>query len=344
MSKDIAVANNSSQEIAVSSIQLRKKEVVSKEQVSSWLEDMTSGKYALSSVIPMNAPYNYQGSVVYRSAAKIPFEELAEPTLVGGALGGFLVGFGSVPVTFVSNLSDSMFAVVTSSLLVSGFGIFGFGWHILLHAHQRRYRVLWSQLTAVQSQGVRAWLDTRYGIQVDDDVAKTLAEQVLIGAPMYEFQDTNGQFWVLQFDESMKGFLVEPKPVKVKEVEAPAGIRQAPVILSVGAGHLDGDAGMLGKHIDLRLAQLSRFALTLEESHGVARAVEDAREAVAGFERLELLGAGKNGLDRLTGILSLLNGELDAILQAKIAEEDEALLARQRSVEARQKSKKVVGV
>ena len=344
MSKDVAVGNNSSQEIAVSSMKLGKKEVVSEERVSSWLEDMASGKYALSSVIPGDAPYNYQGSAVYRSAAKIPLEELAEFTFVGGAFGAFLVGLGSVPVTFALPLSNSMFAVVTSGMFVAGFGIFGFSWHILLHAIKRHYRVLWSQLAPVQSQGVHTWLDARYGIQINKDVAEALAEQVLIGTPMYEFQDVNGQIWVLRFDESVKGFLVEPKPVEVKEVEASAGIRQAPVILSVGAGHLVGEAGKLGKHIDLRLAQLSRFALTIEESHVVARAVEDAREAVTGFERLELLGAGENGLERLTGILSLLDGELDAILQTKIAEEDQALLARQKSVENRQKNKKVVGV
>jgi hypothetical protein len=335
MSKVIAIVDKNSQEVSVSSIKLRKKEVISEERVSSWLEGMASGKYALSTVIPADTPGKYQGPAVYGNTTKISFEDLGQTTMVGSSVGGMLGFFVGMPLLQTLDLSVSATIVSALGMTMAGAGILGFSWHGILPIVQKHYRFLWSQLTAVQSQGVRAWLDTRYGIQVNDDVAKTLAEQVLIGTPMYEFQDINGQLWVLQFDESMRGFLVEPKPVKVKEVEAPAGIRQAPVILSVGAGHLAGEAGKLGKHIDLRLAQLSRFALTVEESHVVARAAEDAREAVTGFERLELLGAGKNGLDRLTGILSLLDGELEAILQAKIAEEDAALISRQRKIEAR---------
>jgi hypothetical protein len=346
MSQDIAVANKGLQEIVISSMKLGKKEVISEERVSSWLEDMASGKYALSSVIPADAPQKYQGKALYSGTTAASFESLVQDTGLGAGFGAMFGMVGSMPALYALDLSGSAAIFTTFGTMIVGAGLLGFSWHGFPRASQKRHRVLWSKVMAVQHKGIHAWLNARYGIQVSDDMAEKLASQVLtepyiVGSG---FQDVNGQLWVLRFDESVKGFLVEPKAVEVKEVEAPAGIRQAPVILSVGAGHLDGDAGMLGKHIDLRLAQLSRFALTIEESHGVARAVEDAREAVAGFERLELLGAGKNGLDRLTGILGLLDGELDAILRAKIAEEDEALLARQRSVEARQKSKKVVGV
>jgi len=336
MSKTVvAVANESSQEVVIPSMMLGKKEVISEERVSSWLEDMASGKYALSSVIPGDAPGKYQGSAVYGSTTKISFEDLGQPTVIGGALGGILGFFVGTPLLHTLDLSLSATIASVLGIIMAGFGIFGFGWHGLLPVVQKHYRVLWNHLITVQRKGVYAWLNTRYGIRVADDVSETLAAEVLIGAHVSEFQDVNGQFWVLRFDESVKGFLVEPKPVEVKEVEAPAGIRQAPVILSVGAGRLDGEAGKLGKHIDLRLAQLSRFALTAEESHGVARAVEDAREAVAAFERLDALGAGASGLERLTSILRLLDGELDAILQTKITEEDQAFLARQKSVEAR---------
>jgi hypothetical protein len=345
MSKTVvAVANKSSQEVVIPSMMLGKKEVVSEERVSSWLEDMASGKYALSSVIPGDAPGKYQGKALYSGTTAASFESLVQDTTLGAGFGAMFGMVGSMPVLYALDWSGSPAILTTIGTMITGAGLLGFSWHGFPRMSQKRHQVLWNHLIAVQSKGVYAWLDTRYGIQVADDVAENLAAQVLIGAHMSEFQDVNGQFWVLRFDESVKGFLVEPKPVEVKEVEAPAGIRQAPVILSVGAGRLDGDAGKLGKHIDLRLAQLSRFALTTEESHGVARAVEDAREAVAAFERLDALGAGASGLERLTGILSLLDGELDAILQTKIAEEDAALIARQQSVEARQKNKKVVEV
>jgi hypothetical protein len=337
MSKDVAVANNSSQEITVSSMKLGKKEVVSEERVASWLEDTASGKYALSSVIPADVPNKYKGSSLHGGTTAASFESLVQDTGLGAGLGAMFGMVGSMPALYALDWSGSAAFLTTLGTMIVGAGLLGFSWHGFPRASQKRHRVLWSKIMAVQRKGIHTWLNARYGIQVSDDMAETLALRMLtqpyiVGSG---FQDANGQIWVLSLDESVKGFLVEPKPVEVKEVETPASIRQAPVILSVGAGHLAGEAGKLGKHIDLRLAQLSRFALTVEESHVVARAVEDAREAVAGFERLELLGAGENGLDRLTGILSLLDGELDAILQVKIAEEDAALLARQKSVEAR---------
>jgi hypothetical protein len=344
MSKTVvAIANKSSQEIAPIAVKSGKKEVVSEEQVASWLEDAASGEYALFSVVPSDVRKKNQGVTMHQKMTEASFENV---TL--GVLSGLTGGLLSCAMFAIAvNIDPSSLPFSTFfEFLLGGASVLGTSSYAFHQFSKKRYRALWNKVMAVQSDGIHAWLDARYGIQVSDNVAEKLATQVLIETYIIrsEFQDMNGRFWVLRFDKSVKGFLVEPKPVEVKEVEAPARIRQAPVILSVGAGHLAGEAGKLGKHIDLRLAQLSRFALTVEESHGVARAVEDAREAVAGFERLELLGAGKNGLDRLTGILSLLDGELNAILQAKITEEDRALIARQQSVEARQKSKKVVGV
>jgi hypothetical protein len=149
------------------------------------------------------------------------------------------------------------------------------------------------------------------------------------------FADVEGRLWVLR-KNSAGMYQVEPQQVAVEASETPDGIRQAPVVLSVGAAHLDGELGRLGEKIDTRLAQLQKFALTVDESHVVSRTVGDARDAVAAFERLQLLGAGESGTAYLLDVLRLLDAELESIVQVKVSQETELLRAGKQKAIARQ--------
>jgi hypothetical protein len=162
-----------------------------------------------------------------------------------------------------------------------------------------------------------------------------LASDVLTNQDSTPFADEKGQLWVLRRSSSGL-YQVEPQQVAVEASEVPDGIRQAPVTLSVGAARLDGELGELGEKIDTRLAQLQKFALTVEESHVVSRTVGDARDAVAAFERLQLLGAEESGTAYLLDVLRLLDSELEGIVQVKVLQETELLRAGKQKALARQ--------
>jgi hypothetical protein len=323
---------SSSSEVSAIAVKPGKKELVSADVVASWLDVTSSGKELLSSVIPSTAQ-NFKGAQI---KAETNFAVIAINTGMFGLLSSIIGGFvgaglnysslaGHGPLNSVTYFSPPAIAVVAGAA----------SFYFPMRSVHRNSKKLWSQLMSVQSDGTRKWLQERYGVGVSDEVLMVLASDVLTDQDSTPFADEKGQLWVLRRSSSGL-YQVEPQQVAVEASEVPDGIRQAPVVLSVGAAHLDGELGELGEKIDTRLAQLQKFALTVEESHVVSRTVGDARDAVAAFEWLQLLGAEESGTAYLLDVLRLLDSELEGIVQVKVSQETELLRSSQQKAIARQ--------
>jgi hypothetical protein len=331
---------------SVMDVKLGRRELVSANEAATWLQEAASGKGFLASVLLVQTKRSkIEETTIARRASDLNRDRLAQifglPFLIS-VLPGIAASFGiadlvgDIPgatgVSVMSALAGSMFAipfVAGASVTAASLPFY--------KPYQRRYVQAQKQLTSLQGEGVRAWLHARYNIQVTYHVREFIAGHVLSGTPEMHFDDADGRWWTMKFDTTEEAYYVIPKSVEVSKVDAPSGLaKQADVILSVGAAHLDGELGQLGARIDARLTQLHKFALSLEEAHVLSRTVEDAREAVTGFERLELLGAAESGSAYLLDVLRLLDSELESIVQAKVAQETEALLARKQRAAARQ--------
>jgi hypothetical protein len=332
VSSDLTPVNSSS-EVAAIAVKPGKKELVSTDAIASWLESAASGKALLSSVIPSTVKKKYSGLniLAWTDGKGLAMHSSVLglfASIIGGIIGARLNYPHMVAYEPINPFSFGLPPLITA---LAG----GLSFYVPARITVSKNQTLWSQLMPVQSEGTRKWLQTRYGVAVSDEVLAVLASNVLTNQDSVPFADVEGRLWVLRRSSS-GSYQVEPQQVAVQTSEAPDGIRQAPVVLSVGAAHLDGELGELGEKIDTRLAQLQKFALTVEESHVVSRTVGDARDAVAAFERLQLLGAAESGSTYLLDVLRLLDSELEGIVQVKVSQETELLRAGKQKAIARQ--------
>jgi len=332
VSSDLIPVSGSS-EVSAIAVKLGKKELVSADAVASWLDTASSGKELLSSVIPSTVKKRYRGENI------VEWTDEKGLVLYASGLGlftsflGMFIGSALNYPHMVAHESLNVFSYAVPTLITAVAG--GLSYYVPIRMTISKNQALWNRLMVVQSEGTRKWLQERYGVTVSDEVLTVLASGVLTNQNSVPFADSEGKLWVLRRSSS-GAYQVEPQQVIVEASEAPEGIRQAPVVLSVGVAHLDSELGQLGEKIDTRLAQLQKFALTVEESHVVSRTVGDARDAVAAFERLQLLGAEESGSAYLLDVLRLLDSELESIVQVKVSQETELLRAGKQKAIARQ--------
>jgi hypothetical protein len=332
VSSDLVPVSSSS-EVPAIVVKAGKEELVSTDAVASWLEGASSGKELLSSVIPSTAKKQYNGANIL---AWTDGEGLAMHSAALGLVTSILGGIIGAALNYSHVMAQepiNPFSFGLPPLIIALAG--GLSFYMPARMTISKNQALWSQLMNVQSKGTQNWLQERYGVAVSDEVLTVLASGMLTNQDSVPFADVEGRLWVLR-KNSAGMYQVEPQQVAVEASETPDGIRQAPVVLSVGAAHLDGELGRLGEKIDTRLAQLQKFALTVDESHVVSRTVGDARDAVAAFERLQLLGAGESGTAYLLDVLRLLDAELESIVQVKVSQETELLRAGKQKAIARQ--------
>jgi hypothetical protein len=349
MSKDIVVTN-SSQEIAPIELKRKgQKELISKTTVESWLESTSSGKELLGSVLYMNPNNRLHGATIaHRSGGlfahsdnrelnhygSIAVPALAISLIPGWLLNGFLIGpqlFSHFPDL---DPSSGLGAWIITAL-IAGPGVLPMvGWLPLFPAYRRKYERAWNQLLAVQSEGIHGWLKSRHGVQVGEKTLKALANTVLRGINQLKFMDVEQRSWVLQYNGS-SGYQLERTDDSDSQKIELADVVKPQAVLSLSTGKLGGEAAVLGERIDVRIAQLRRFPLTAAQSQSVQSAVEDARETVASFERLQALSAGKEAEGHLLDVLRLLDAEIESIVQTKVTEETAALFARKERAVAR---------
>jgi hypothetical protein len=327
-------------------VKLGQRELIPVAEAHGWLRETASGKGFLRSVLSVQTKHRKpNGETITRRASHLSvervFELFAGPFVLSSLpafIGSFSVAGAVGEMPGVS--SASILLSLVGTMFVVPFGVGAIATAAMLpfyKPYQQKYVHMQSQLMRLQGEGMKVWLRARYNIQVADSIQEFISTHVLQGTPEMYFDDVDGRWWTMKFNKAEEAYYVVPKSVEVSMADAPSGLeKQADVILSVGAAHLDGELGQFGTRIDARLTQLHKFALSVEEAHVLSRTVEDAREAVTGFERLELLGAAESGAAYLLDVLRLLDAELESIVQAKVTEETKALLARKQRAAARQ--------
>lgn len=332
MSKATVATNTGSQNKLVA-LKKGRKELVSQDAISSWLEEAQSGKSLLSPVIPFSA----DGAQLEVEAQGMSTGTKSTYAAVLGAQGAILTAMGCWVANAVmasASLSHILPIWFDVSAIAAGAGLSGFGSYFFMSSNKKD-KALWNTCLNVQSEGLRSWLWARYQVEVSDEALAVAAVDMLKHKETISLLDSNDRNWVLRLNIEKWNYQLEPRKIEVKPVHQETSLQQAPVTIAVGASFLPESAQKVVDSIDIRLSQLHKFALSTEQAHVVSRTVEDAREAVAAFERLDALGAGESGLERLTSILSLLDGELEKIVQVRIAEESVGFATHQKSVEAR---------
>jgi hypothetical protein len=340
MSKAMVAMNTGSQNELVA-LKRGRKEIVSQNNLNSWLEEARSGKNLISTVLLAGMKKkNYGiGDVLEREAepvSKAAAWAYSSPMALFGALSGF-GGSWVINASSMVNTSTTLPVSFGEAISVSliGAAVLGSGFFSWLWSASKKDKAIWDNVVYAQSDGLRAWLHTRHDIIVSDEILQKVAIAMLKFQRSISFMDVDGHKWVLRVRDSGDRYQLEPAPIDVKTDVQVTSLQQAPVKIVVGTSSLPEPAQKIIDSIDVRLSQLHKFALSTEQSHVVARSVEDAREAVAAFERLDALGAGASGLERLVSILSLLDRELERIVQSRIAEESAGFALHQQSVEAR---------
>jgi len=335
------VAMNTDSQNELGALKRGRKEIVSQDNLSSWLEEARSGETLISTVLLTGMKKkNYGiGDMLEREAesvSKASAWAYSSPVALFGALSGFGGSWAINALTMVNTnttLPISFGGAISVSLI--GAAIFGSGFFSWLCSASKKDKAIWDDVVYVQSDGLRAWLQTRHDITVSDKILQKVAIAMLKFQRSIFFIDVSGHKWVLCVRGPGDEYQLEPAPIYAKTDVQTASLQQAPVKIAVGTVSLPKPAQKTVDSIDTRLGQLHKFALNTEQSHVVTRTVEDAREAVAAFERLDALGAGASGLEHLTSILRLLDRELEEIVQARIAEESTVFASRQQKVEAR---------
>jgi hypothetical protein len=335
MSKAISVVNTGLQEVTPVTVKAGKKEVVSSEVLTSWLEETSSGSAALTSVVSSQVHRKYRFRNLTESPNPMSLKDCAQATTLFGGLGlissMFVYGMAyGIEPSLSSSLVFNISAVSSTTLLGA------VGWIPFFIPALKKQAAVWHQLKEVQSRGTKAWLAARYGIEVSDSTLNKLAEFILLGRTSVMFADVSKQLWTLRTSPGSAGFLVQPRTVVLEKVATPTQLSQAPIMVSVGAKDLPVEAQSVVDQVDARLSQLHQFALTTEEAHVVARSVKDAQEAVMTFEQLRILGAEASGVNQLVAVMEILLSELEGIVNKKAAEVSERLVAQQAIVNARQ--------
>jgi len=335
MGKVISVVNNDSQKITDITVKPGKKELISAEVVASWLDETSSGEAPLTSILPVTANLKHSGKHIHFASGKYEREASDGFILViTGAIGAIV---GTMVASVFMEVQEAIpgFMVLLGSVGI-GTGLGAFGWIPFVRAYSSSYAILWSKLMSVQSQGMQAWLEVRYNIQVTAEILQEMATFVLRNDSTIPFTDVNGQLWVLGIDSKIGKYVVEPQQASLEVADTPALMSQAPVMVSVGVKDLPVEVQSVVDQVDARVSQLQKFALTTEEAHVVARAVKDAREAVMTFEQLRILGAEASGVSQLVDVMKVLLSELEDIVNKKATEVSERLVAQQALVNARQ--------
>jgi hypothetical protein len=340
MSKAISVVNTGLQEVTPITVKAGKKEVVSSEVLTSWLEESASGSAALTSVVPSQVHRKYRFRNLTASPNPMSLKDCAQATTVFG--GGGLFSSGVVYIIayaiepdLISNLIFNLGVVGSTTLLGA------VGWIPFFVPSLKKQAAVWHQLKEVQSRGTKAWLAARYGIEVSHSTLNKLAEFILLGRTSVMFADVSKQLWTLRTSPGSAGFLVQPRTVVLEKVTTPTQLSQAPIMVSVGAKDLPVEVQSVVDQVDARLSQLHQFALTTEEAHVVARSVKDAQEAVMTFEQLRILGAEASGVNQLVAVMEILLSELEGIVNKKAAAVSERLVAQQAIMNARQSEARV---
>jgi hypothetical protein len=212
---------------------------------------------------------------------------------------------------------------------------------------QRKSRKKYAETHLINQQGLKNWLKARYGIEVNEEQMEELMKYPTLHANAYlylretseyniDFVDVDGRKWVFNTDkDKSEGWHVTPykekavkKPIKSEQTTSLKEITEEVV--------LPGEANAIFGSISNRVAQLEQYSLETEASHNILRIVQDTREAIATYKKLDALGEADTGLADLVEVLSILNEELLAIVRKEASDVRNDLLIQKDYLRSRQ--------
>jgi hypothetical protein len=210
---------------------------------------------------------------------------------------------------------------------------------------QHRNRKKYAETHLINQQGLKNWLKARYGIEVNEEQMEKLMKYPNLHAKAYlretseygiDFVDVNGRKWVFNTNkDKSKGWHVTA--YKETAVEKPIESERVTSLKELTEEvALPGETNAIFESISSRIAQLEQYSLETEASHNILRIVQDTREAVATYKKLDALGEADTGLADLVEVLSILNEELLAIVRKEASDVRNDLLIQKDYLRSRQ--------
>lgn len=288
----------------------RKRQLISQESADSWLSEVSTGKDLFRSVI---------SSAVATKILKPKRETVADAIVIpwslalGGTMAAILAGI-LTPGNFEDvldhlNLFGQAGLFLGPATIVGGVGgLFG-------NRVGNKKSIKRAIVQAFQEKGLRNWLKARYGIDIHDETLSGVAAYLLEGKES-SFVDKSGRGWLIRpsgsGEAASKWLVEEQKIVQSTEASTVAVVDASEIVLP-------GEAQTLYDSITARVKMLDSYALTVESSHTVRRAEQEAKQVVASYQKLEALNESASGEAALVEVLAAVNEELLEVAQAEAA-------------------------
>lgn len=323
-------------DLVPASKRLNSKELAFKAEAQNWLKRMSLGVEKFSPLISSQKSQ----SLIAKSRFTNALARWTYPTAPVGSFAGVAT---LLPMGKESLLSEPTLA----PLILVGFTI---GATVFIGAPlskftQHRSRKKYTETHLIIQQGLKNWLKARYDIEVNEEQMEKLMKYPILHAKAYlneaseygiDFVDVNGRKWVFNTDKNKsEGWNVTAYEEKV--IEKPVEPERATSLKELTEEVvLPGEANAIFESISNRVAQLEQYSLETEASHNILRIVQDAREAVATYKKLDALGEAGTGLADLVEVLSILNEELLAIVRKEASDVRNDLLVQKSYLRSRQ--------
>lgn len=288
----------------------RKSQLISQETADSWLSEVSTGKDLFQSVIPSSV-----ATKIFKPKRETVADAIVLPfslTLVG-TMGAVLAGL-FVPGNFEGAL-DHLNLLGQAGLFLGPATVIGGVGGLFGNRIGNKKLMKRAVVQAFQEKGLRNWLKARYGIDIHDETLSGVAGHLLEGKES-SFVDKTGRGWLIRPSGSgaaaSKWLVEEQKIVQSTEASTIAVIDASEIVLP-------GEAQTLYDSITARVTMLDSYNLTVESSHTVRRAEQEAKQVVASYQKLEALNESASGEAALVEVLAAVNEELLEVAQVEAA-------------------------
>lgn len=257
---------------------------------------------------------------------------------------GFMIDFSALPDTPRMLLG---FGIVLGSM-VSSLGA-GVGTFKFLRRNKEKQAGQVKQFLKIADEldvsGLTQWLKRRYDLSIDKQPADVMVKHMYQtgkkSKESIEFVDSNkpGRLWSLKYDHNKLAWLVEEVDVnKSGQTLSLSAVQQTePVnIFEMKPASLSGECAVLLESFYARQEKLRPLKLSTESQHVALRCNEDLRQALALHYKLVHVGKAELADLRLGEALSLLNDELNMLLEQEIQTLDSEFQVQNTYLKSRQ--------
>jgi hypothetical protein len=178
------------------------------------------------------------------------------------------------------------------------------------------------------------WLRSRYQINISEDQAKTISDDLKQDrtAERYAFTDLHNKQWVMipeMANDGKVSFFVEPNSAAIEVLPAYAGKSQLtevstslPITLAQGSDNVAEAPELPSEVKELYISVVEKATAiapssSVETYHIITRSTTEADGAVADYWELTKLGAESQAREALTETLTLINQQLAVLVDAR---------------------------